>query len=144
MLPLLFALVPQDADFFTGSPLAPGMLRLYRLRPAAGGAGQVVAAPALALRPLVFVQPVAAAPVARTARLQGLSRAGQPGPAGATGSRVDVSGWGSGAYSWRLAAAASRFYADDYLLATQPPAALEIDAAGLHAPPGGVYRLGSA
>jgi hypothetical protein len=97
----------------------------------------------------VFTQQLAAAPVARTAQLQGPPGApglpvSQPVPAGATSSTVDVSGWGSGAYRWQLAAEATIFYADDYLMATQPRAALEVSTAVLHAPPGSVYTLGGA
>jgi len=149
LLPLLFSLEPQDPSFFAGSALVPGTVSLYRLQPGPSGAGRVVAAAALALRPLVFTQQLAAAPVARTAQLQGLAGTpglplSQPVPAGAMSSTVDVSGWGSGAYRWRLAAEAISFYADDYLMATQPRAALEVGAAVLHAAPGSVYTLGSA
>ena len=125
----------------------PGSLYLYRVGPVSAGAGQLVAGPTLPLRPLVSTQQVAAAPADRTARLQGPSQpatkwpVGQLVPAQATGIPLDVSPWGSGAYRWRLDTTVVSFYADDYLMATQPRAVLEVGAAVLQAPLGTVYTL---
>ncbi len=153
VFPLLFSLIPTNPLFFNYTNLdpQPGLTPIYRLGPSPRkpGAGQVVAGTGLALRPLVFAHPVAAAATARAARLLSLvpSRLLASPPvvaARAPSVLLDLSGWGSGAYQVQLGSDSLAFYADDYLYATQPWALLEVGASVLRAKPSTTYTLNFA
>jgi hypothetical protein len=146
--PLLFSLVPCDPHFFTytNARRAPGYLCLYRLGalPARTARRRVAMGPVLPLRSLTFAQPIAPALVPRMAQLQSLSGKALPSQlvrALATSLPLDLGSCGSGIYCWQLGTESFRFYADDYLMATQPWAAFEVSAAVLMAPAGAVYTL---
>lgn len=149
VFPLLFSLIPTNPLFFNYTSIdpQPGLTPIYRLGPAPRkpGVGQVVAGTGLALRPVVFAHPVAAASAARTARLLSLVSGrlldSPLVPARAPNVALDLSHWGSGAYQLQLGADSLAFYADDYLYATQPWALLEVGASVLQAKPNTIYTL---
>ncbi len=154
LLPLQFALQPQDTSFqaYTDLPLTPDAdqpgtwltyyfsLPLGKARP---DLANLVAKPTnqLPLRPLRFAH---ALTDGQAAELWPVPAGKKPLCCYAAGTRraqVDVSATGSGQYELRSAAGAFRFYADDYLAASRAWGLVELPAQPLAAASGTCYTL---
>jgi hypothetical protein len=155
LFPLTFSLQPQESCFLTYSslPLLTGAAHTYCFGLPTGSTGPhlqaaevVGAADQLALRPLVFRQPLlaGAAPTAELRRCSdGLVVQQLAVPPQADSLLLNLRPWGSGRYHLTSGSETVSIYADDYLAATRPWGMLTLDARVL-ASPAASYTLAFA